>query len=355
MIKPATKTLRPDIDAGSKAIIESLTLGCPSCKIALDPNPDGCCAIRCMSCSKYFCLLCFTILPNNSQCHEHVRQCSKNPSKNVFAPEYIRQKAHKTLQINAIRHILSTKYGPKWRKISYCKDILKKCSKILKDSKITEEEILLSTEETENEPRIQNHQPIETNLQTKQLYLSFFGGIIVTILFNSLYFLLFSSSSSSSMSCPDSSYQDGGVEFSSNELNEDTLSPLFSSSSSSLPFEREEISFLQSCFIFFWNLFVYLLKGGCWALALNYFTSQSLLNYPLIGILVALLWKPIGILLYYISYAITTILYYLNSSLLVIMIFMAITNNQLDRKKYFVSSALLAVTLAILYGIQSLY
>jgi hypothetical protein len=45
----------------ARAIIEALTLKCPNCRTALDPNPDGCCAMQCMApgCGKYFCWLCF--------------------------------------------------------------------------------------------------------------------------------------------------------------------------------------------------------------------------------------------------------------------------------------------------------
>jgi hypothetical protein len=45
----------------ARLVIEALTLKCPNCQTALDPNPDGCCAMRCAApgCGVYFCWLCF--------------------------------------------------------------------------------------------------------------------------------------------------------------------------------------------------------------------------------------------------------------------------------------------------------
>ena len=45
----------------ARLVIEALTLKCPNCQAALDPNPDGCCAMRCAApgCGVYFCWLCF--------------------------------------------------------------------------------------------------------------------------------------------------------------------------------------------------------------------------------------------------------------------------------------------------------
>ena len=36
------------------SIIDLLTLKCPSCFATVDPDPDGCSAVRCLSCGKWY-------------------------------------------------------------------------------------------------------------------------------------------------------------------------------------------------------------------------------------------------------------------------------------------------------------
>ena len=130
------------IDKGVRKIVDALTLGCPSCKVALDPNPDGCAAMRCGSCSKYFCFLCFDILKNNNECHAHVRQCPCNPSQNVFPPKTIRDNAQKQLRIIAVQNVLAASHGAYWRQHNHTKILLKGATAVLKDSFVTPEEVM---------------------------------------------------------------------------------------------------------------------------------------------------------------------------------------------------------------------
>ena len=66
-------------------LIDSLTLKCPKCKIAIDPLPDACSAVQCISCGVYYCNYCFQYFSsedshqNKSECHIHV--ASHHPDK----------------------------------------------------------------------------------------------------------------------------------------------------------------------------------------------------------------------------------------------------------------------------------
>ena len=53
-------------------IHEALNLGCPSCKVFCDPDPDGCIAMTCRSCDGAFCWLC--IQPCGRDAHPHCRE-----------------------------------------------------------------------------------------------------------------------------------------------------------------------------------------------------------------------------------------------------------------------------------------
>ncbi len=92
-------------------IIDAMTLKCPnkSCNFALDPTPDGCCAMRCYSCGSHFCWLCLTIQDNSSKCHAHVRTCHENPTPNnlFLSPEHL-DFVHKKRIVESIRRALSS-------------------------------------------------------------------------------------------------------------------------------------------------------------------------------------------------------------------------------------------------------
>lgn len=129
---------------GIRAIIDSLTLGCPSCQTAIDPNPDGCVAMRCASCSQYFCLLCFSEQPDSITCHSHARVCPNNPSKNMFASPSIREAAHRELQVEAVRKVLRETFGSNWREVGASRGLVRGAKKVLKQSGIDESIIFKS-------------------------------------------------------------------------------------------------------------------------------------------------------------------------------------------------------------------
>lgn len=92
-------------------IIDAMTLKCPnkSCNFALDPTPDGCCAMRCYSCGSHFCWLCLTTQDNSLKCHAHVRTCKENPTPNnlFLSPEHL-DFVHKKRIIESIRRALNS-------------------------------------------------------------------------------------------------------------------------------------------------------------------------------------------------------------------------------------------------------
>ena len=91
-------------------VCDALTLKCPnpSCRLALDPNPDGCCSMRCAKCGCYFCWLCFTLTGfDSSSCHNHVLRCAENPCpNNLFVPLDLLRQVHKRRRLEAIRRVL---------------------------------------------------------------------------------------------------------------------------------------------------------------------------------------------------------------------------------------------------------
>lgn len=89
---------------------DALCLKCPKCKIVLDPNPDGCCAIKCLHCATHFCWLCFAMQSSNATCHAHVAKCILNSTQGaVFASRDNCIEAHKLIRAKSIRFVL-TKY-----------------------------------------------------------------------------------------------------------------------------------------------------------------------------------------------------------------------------------------------------
>jgi hypothetical protein len=285
-----------DLDTASKVVIDAMSILCPSCHIALDPNPDGCCAIRCGTCSKYLCLLCLKIEPNSVDCHIHVRLCPQNPSKNVFAPPHVRKTAHKRLQIRSIQQKLRSKYGPNWRSLPSCKTILQRCQVVLSASDITAAEIIRADADEGSGGGSTSHPPAPNQPAQPQpfdkVFYGFLFGLFVMYLSSSMqsYF----SSSSTPQSCPslpETFDLEDSFEFS---IDDDDSLP----ETPSLPFS-------------FWLFFVYLFKGCCYALALNFFTRQALVEVPLLGILAVLLWYPVWIIIYSLFSLLFLVLYYL--------------------------------------------
>jgi hypothetical protein len=126
-----------------RKLADALTLGCPFCHIALlDPSPDGCAAMRCGSCSKFFCFLCFKMQPDSKACHAHVRECPSNPSHNLFPPQRLRDVAQRQLRIQAVRGVLGATHGLHWRQQAHTSVLLTNAKAVLRVSFISPAEVL---------------------------------------------------------------------------------------------------------------------------------------------------------------------------------------------------------------------
>lgn len=91
-------------------LLDALNLRCPNptCGVALDPSPDGCCAIRCCSCAVHACFLCFQTCADSVACHQHVRECPCSPKPdNLFISEKDRIPALRRIRVMALRRVLA--------------------------------------------------------------------------------------------------------------------------------------------------------------------------------------------------------------------------------------------------------
>jgi hypothetical protein len=328
-----------DINAGTKVVIDSLTLGCPSCKIALDPDPEGCCAMRCGSCSKHFCYLCSKILPNSTECYSHVRICPQNPSKNVFAPLKTRESAQKRLKIQKIQQTLRAKYGPNWKTLPNCKDIVEKSRAILLSCDISPEEIFSDATDFLNPQNTTNFNT--RNLETRSLDSHILGAFTLGLL--TMFILMsiksfFSSSAAPVTSCP--------VCPRAADWNMDDLGPLDSDPS----FDPTDIPTTSTSFSF-WSLLVYLFQGASYALAINYFTSQLFVKAPLFGILFIFLWSPLWIFTSYLTYIVFKLILVLNFCVVVLLSVMLVSPRY-QQKKNFTVCLVLWCSYLILSGIS---
>eukprot|EP00468_Gymnochlora_sp_CCMP2014_P006482 CAMPEP_0167753752 /NCGR_PEP_ID=MMETSP0110_2-20121227/7889_1 /TAXON_ID=629695 /ORGANISM="Gymnochlora sp., Strain CCMP2014" /LENGTH=190 /DNA_ID=CAMNT_0007639555 /DNA_START=1164 /DNA_END=1733 /DNA_ORIENTATION=- len=67
---------------------EIINLACPSCKMAYIDH-EGCMAIRCNHCTRYFCGWCHKGFDGSTACHNHVRACPYNltPDGNFYCSD----------------------------------------------------------------------------------------------------------------------------------------------------------------------------------------------------------------------------------------------------------------------------
>jgi hypothetical protein len=54
------------------AILDVMTLKCPTCCVPVDPYPDACSAVMCLNCGHHYCNFCFMPFPTGVMAHEHV-------------------------------------------------------------------------------------------------------------------------------------------------------------------------------------------------------------------------------------------------------------------------------------------
>lgn len=102
----------PRLDRLQAMVRDALTLTCPNpnCRLALDPNPDGCSSIKCLKCGCYFCWFCFSLSGLDSAgSHNHVIMCPESPQPgSVFVAQELMGPVHKRRRIEAIRKSLLT-------------------------------------------------------------------------------------------------------------------------------------------------------------------------------------------------------------------------------------------------------
>eukprot|EP00900_Chrysochromulina_parva_P011850 jgi/Chrpa1/20666/Chrysochromulina_OHIO_Genome00006199-RA len=106
---------------------EALNLGCPSCKVFCDPDPDGCIAMTCRSCDGAFCWLC--IQPCGRDAHPHCREVHGGyfPSRSDV------NRWHRRLRWHQVDAVLQRSFGgrPPERE-----EALRLCARSLADSAI---------------------------------------------------------------------------------------------------------------------------------------------------------------------------------------------------------------------------
>ena len=128
-------------------VLNALTLQCPNvnCLASLDPNSDGCSAIKCRSCSSHFCWLCFSLKNGSQVCHQHVLKCTENPTKQLFhAPEVI-EKVHRKRKIESVRRALLNMTGSNWQHSERALAAVVAAEKVLRDSEISPDEVFADT------------------------------------------------------------------------------------------------------------------------------------------------------------------------------------------------------------------
>lgn len=81
----------PKLTRLRNSIFDLLTLKCPNCYVPVDPNPDACAAVICLSCGTDYCNYCFQAFPSKVEAHAHA--ATHNPvaeNKDPFlSPETI--------------------------------------------------------------------------------------------------------------------------------------------------------------------------------------------------------------------------------------------------------------------------
>jgi hypothetical protein len=87
----------------------ALNLACPweGCK-AVYGDFEGCMALKCGSCQKYFCGFCHKGVEDSRGCHNHVRECDMNLTVNgsFYADSDLIKEAQKRYRIKKLKHFL---------------------------------------------------------------------------------------------------------------------------------------------------------------------------------------------------------------------------------------------------------
>jgi len=71
---------------------EILVYKCPGCVKPFVFNREDCAAVKCNECNIFFCAWCLVRCNDSPHAHNHVRQCTDNPTNNVYPRDYERDK-----------------------------------------------------------------------------------------------------------------------------------------------------------------------------------------------------------------------------------------------------------------------
>ena len=125
--KARYKSILDDVSAGSaglqmlrSAILDVMTLKCPTCSVPVDPFPDACSAVMCLNCGNHYCNYCFKPFVTGVVAHEHVASHStsdKPENRDAFLPADLvaeGQRLHQVLQLEKCVSLAlsSPEYGP---------------------------------------------------------------------------------------------------------------------------------------------------------------------------------------------------------------------------------------------------
>jgi hypothetical protein len=103
MISSFNDTEKSLIQTLRSAILDLLTLKCPSCSIPVDPYPDACSAVMCLNCGQYYCNYCFSVFEDRAEAHTHVasHSISESPEgRDPFLPADVVAEGHRLYRTN---------------------------------------------------------------------------------------------------------------------------------------------------------------------------------------------------------------------------------------------------------------
>jgi hypothetical protein len=84
-------------------VFDLLNLRCPRCHELQDTAPDGCRAIRCLTCGQHFCWLCFTEAPDSEAIHVHVARAHGD----VWCRQSMVDMAHRSYRLGRVANFIS--------------------------------------------------------------------------------------------------------------------------------------------------------------------------------------------------------------------------------------------------------
>ena len=103
------------IEAHVENLLHQSLQKCPTCNKLQDQTPDGCPAVRCLSCGQHFCWLCLTTTVNDNQNHKHVQ----THGYGMYPSEKVRNRCVTALRYKAIHQYLKDRVPSKilWKVI----------------------------------------------------------------------------------------------------------------------------------------------------------------------------------------------------------------------------------------------